>query len=431
MRVLTIVLGYLTFLPPAFLCFLPMKDLLRYSHRRTAAIVGGCLLAATLVFGWVQYRFELESNYVLLPMLAVCFFAYYRCQRSTFWQSVSILCASVALMSILSNMALCSAVLLFGGEELGLYSSLLQLGFNAVFSALLAIPYARAGSYIVGAMRQDRVWQMMLLFSAAIFTANMLLLPLEDAVSGDSTQVVYILLVLTVILFVFLLMHVIFYFTVSEIMKQEKAEARSCFLETQESQFVAQQRYMKETEKARHDFRHSIRTLAELYDSGDYEAMGRYLHQFDGAIPANEVRYFCNDTALNALLNYYDHLLQKEQIGFSVRVQLPETLPVSDVDLCSMVGNILENAVTACRKAEEKRIQLTVLTEEAAQLYIVAVNTFNGVVKKRDGRYLSTDRRGSGIGLSSIVSTAEAYGGVAQFSHSGTEFYSNVAIPLA
>ena len=100
--------------------------------------------------------------------------------------------------------------------------------------------------------------------------------------------------------------------------------------ETQESLFLSQQRYMKETEKSRHDFRQSIR----------------------------------------------------------------------------------------------------ILTEDAAQLYIVAVNTFNGVVKLSDGRYLSTDRRGSGIGISSVVSTAESYGGVALFSHSGTEFYSNVAIPI-
>ncbi len=54
----------------------------------------------------------------------------------------------------------------------------------------------------------------------------------------------------------------------------------------------------------------------------------------------------------------------------------------------------------------------------------------HGVVKLSGGRYLSTDRRGSGIGISSVVSTAESYGGVALFSHSGTEFYSNVAIPL-
>ena len=60
-----------------------MKDLLRYSRRRTAATVGGAMLCAMLALGWVQYRFELDSNLVLLPMLAVCFFAYHCCQKGT------------------------------------------------------------------------------------------------------------------------------------------------------------------------------------------------------------------------------------------------------------------------------------------------------------------------------------------------------------
>ena len=430
MRVLTIVLDYLSFLSPAFLCFFPMKDILRYSRLKTALIVGGAMLATMLVLGWMQFRFDIDANIVLLPMLAVCFFAYRHCQKATLWQSLSILCASVALMSILSNEATCAAALLYTGSDVGFNSVVLQVVFNTTFSALLAIPYARYGSAIVNEMRQDCVWQMLFLFSVFVFAANMLLLPIEYAVIANAALAVYMLLVLAAMLFLFLLMHVIFYFTVSEIMAQEKAEARTRFWESQESQFAAQQRYMKETEKARHDFRQSIRTLTELYDAGDHEAVGRYLHQFVDAMPVNEVRYFCNSTALNALLNYYDHLALQDHIDFSVQVRLPDALPVSDVDLCSMVGNILENAVTACRKAEEKRIQLTILTEEAAQLYIVAVNTFNGVVKQSGGRYLSTNRKGSGVGLSSVTSTAEAYGGVARFSHKGTEFYSNIAIPL-
>ena len=431
MRIWRIVLDYLSFLPPAFLCFLPMKDLLRYSRRRTAAAIGGIMLCAMLALGWVQYRFDLVSNAVLLPMLMICFIAYHHCQKATLWQSLSIFCASVALMSILSNMATCSGALWFGAEAgAGLHTPLLQLIFNAVCSAALAYPYALFGSYIVRETQQERVWQTMLLFSVIVFAANMLLLPIEDAVIGDAGNTVFMLWVLTAILLLFLLMHVIFYFIVSGLTAQKKAEERSRFLETQESQFAAQQRYMKETDKARHDFRHSMRTLSELYDAGDYEAVGRYLHQYVSEMPVSEVKSFCADAALNALLNYYDHLTSREQIAFSVQVRLPEKLPISDVDLCGMIGNILDNAVTACRKAEEKHIRLTVLTEDAAQFYIVAVNTFNGVVKQSGGKYLSTDRKGSGIGLSSVASTAEGYGGVARFSHKGTEFYSNVAIPL-
>ena len=64
------------------------------------------------------------------------------------------------------------------------------------------------------------------------------------------------------------------------------------------------------------------------------------------------------------------------------------------------------------------------------QLYIVVVNSFDGNVCQRDGRYISTKSDGDGIGLVSVAAIAEKYGGMAQFSHEGKLFYSNIAIPL-
>jgi len=136
--------------------------------------------------------------------------------------------------------------------------------------------------------------------------------------------------------------------------------------------------------------------------------------------------YFAVSSTLTAR-----QMKEQNRIEFTARVNILCELPISDVDLCNMVGNILENAVIACQKTEEKMIQLTILTEDQIQLYIVAVNTFDGIVRKRNEQYLSTNRNQDGIGLSSIASTAKSYGGIAQFSHEGNRFYSNVAIPLS
>jgi sensor histidine kinase regulating citrate/malate metabolism len=209
-----------------------------------------------------------------------------------------------------------------------------------------------------------------------------------------------------------------------------KMEEQNRILALQESQFRSQQKYIKASERARHDFRHTILTLSGLFKAGNTEALGRYLDQYVEAVPSSEFTAFCSNTALNALLNYFLHISEQSGIDLTLRVDLPDELPVSDVDLCSMVGNILENAVAGCRNAEEKEIQLTVLIEDHAQLYIVAVNSFDGIVRQSGGRYLSVKHAGEGFGLSSIRSAAESYGGVAQFSHEGNRFFSNVAIPL-
>ena len=123
----------------------------------------------------------------------------------------------------------------------------------------------------------------------------------------------------------------------------------------QESQFRSMQKYIKASEKTRHDFRHNILTLAELYNEGKTDEIGKYLNQYVDSLPKNEYVIFCGNTALNALLNYYVHVTSLNEIDFKLHISIPEHLPVSDVDLCSMVGNIMENAVIACQSADKKR----------------------------------------------------------------------------
>ena len=48
----------------------------------------------------------------------------------------------------------------------------------------------------------------------------------------------------------------------------------------------------------------------------------------------------------------------------------------------------------------------------------------------KDGQCLSTRSGGSGLGLKSIASIAEKYGGIARFYHEGNEFCSDVMIPI-
>lgn len=94
------------------------------------------------------------------------------------------------------------------------------------------------------------------------------------------------------------------------------------------------------------------------------------------------------------------------------------------------MGNILENAILACDEIRygEKFIDLAVRTEDN-YLYIVSSNSFSGNVKKIDGKYIST-HGGTGIGLSSIQTTAERLGGGASFSHNKQEFYTDVTLQL-
>lgn len=150
-------------------------------------------------------------------------------------------------------------------------------------------------------------------------------------------------------------------------------------------------------------------------------------------LPVKETSDFCQNYALNSLLNYYQQAAQNQQIKTHWKIQLPYKIPVGDVDLCTLVGNLLENVIKGCNTVTDspKYHDLSVSVEKEKNLYIVSTNNFDGKINKRNGQYLPVYKQGgSGIGLSSIETIAEKYHGFARFSHIGTEFYIDVMIPL-
>jgi len=50
----------------------------------------------------------------------------------------------------------------------------------------------------------------------------------------------------------------------------------------------------------------------------------------------------------DAILNSKLNVAEKMNIKLNVKANVPDKLPMSDVELCSMLGNILDNAVEAC-----------------------------------------------------------------------------------
>ena len=57
--------------------------------------------------------------------------------------------------------------------------------------------------------------------------------------------------------------------------------------------------------------------------------------------------------AVNALLNYYEQIARQYNIDVKFRIALPDELDISVSDLCSILGNLIENAIDGCKTAEE------------------------------------------------------------------------------
>lgn len=427
--------SYTVLFPSFVLCYLPMRDQLRLHLPILGLLFAGIYCVLSMVGSYLTCRFGLDNNTLFYPVLIICFLFYHATVRVDLSRSLCVYVSICALMSFISNIAAAFECAFFPEAQINQVSpinTIFSLGFGSVMAVTLAFPLLRYGTKLVNEFGLRPIWYVMAWLMGGFLLINIGLQPTYYSVLREGTVFISYCAILGMMFALQLAIFFFFYRIVMTMMALETERQRVRILEVQEKQFQNQQAYLADTSRMRHDLRHTILALKGMADAGDQAGIADYLDRYVKSMPVNEVTNYCASNAVNATLNHFAHAAREEGIRTIWRINLPDKCPVSDMDLCSILGNILENAFRACKNVPEsdRSIRLTVTTMDEPNLYIVAANTFDGKVRRKGSTYLSTREGGTGMGLTSITLTAEKYGGSAHFHHEGCVFCTDVRIPL-
>ena len=189
----------------------------------------------------------------------------------------------------------------------------------------------------------------------------------------------------------------------------------------QQKQMELLQRNIQETSRFRHDMRHHFLAIEGFINDQDPEGLRAYIRQSMLLFPPKIIRFYCNSVAVNALLCYYEEQAKTDPIPLSMNISLDQSPPVSETELCLILGNLLENAIEACRRMKSKKRFISVkLSMASASILVIQVsNSYEGTIRQApDGTFLSSkgkDRKG--IGLASVLGTTEKYNGIARIEY--------------
>lgn len=428
-------LSFLVIIPAAMLCFFPMRNQLRFKVRFSIISMILALISIIVSVSSLDAYKSYNYNQLMLPLLLVCLLVFYLLVKVPFEKALCIFLAVIALISFISNIANgYDAYIHPEGSinDFSLEAALLQLSLSTLAAAVLAYPFYKYGSWLIDTIHFKSVWLFSGVASFLFVVLNMVVFPTQYQLLQDREIFLFYWGTLITMFPLYLLLMVLFYYIVKSLYNKLTTDERNRLLEMEENQFIKQQQYMNETSQARHDFKHMVRTLTEFVESGDHESADKFLKSYADSLPTNEILKFSDNTAVNATMNYYAQTAQQNNIKTDLIAVIPDNVPLTDNELCSMVGNILENAITACLDIpeEDRWIQFMAEPMNDTQFLIVATNSFSGKIKKHQGHYLSTKKHSSGIGLSSIQRTVQNHGGTASFSNSDNEFYTNIIIPM-
>ena len=188
-------------------------------------------------------------------------------------------------------------------------------------------------------------------------------------------------------------------------------------LEKQISAYAVQMEYIQQMRKLKHDWEAlKLSLISEHMTSTDLNLqticgeMDNSLKELSG----NYKEYTANPL-IQAILTHVQFLCLSQNIEFDAVVLLPETCPLTDLDLCRVFVNITNNALEANqRMLGEARKYIRIVTSTSCYwCTIVCENSFNGEFKKHGNSFESVkvDAHAHGFGIKNIEEIIESYGG--------------------
>ena len=177
----------------------------------------------------------------------------------------------------------------------------------------------------------------------------------------------------------------------------------------------------------RHDYRHHIQTMKVHMANGDYGEIDKYLDMLDDDLTNVETVIKTGNKMADAILNSKLSLARKQNIRVKAEAKIPVSLTVSELDLCIVIGNLLDNAIDACMELPEAERLIRLYMEMKGNYLYLAVTTTAAGTKKT--HFKTTKGDGHRLGLTRIDAIIKKYGGYLTRASEDGAFSTEVLLP--
>lgn len=158
----------------------------------------------------------------------------------------------------------------------------------------------------------------------------------------------------------------------------------------------------------RHDFANQIQAVKALYTVRKYKESDQLLSQMEHNLAEMKQAVYCTHPIINMVVALKVEEAQRKGINISVRLADVSETGIEDIDLCSVFSNILDNAIEATDKCEEKVIVLKTGLRYG-YMSITCENTYNASYDEGEKAEHGVALRGYGLQI--IQKIVEKYHG--------------------
>lgn len=197
-------------------------------------------------------------------------------------------------------------------------------------------------------------------------------------------------------------------------------------LETLSENHIKDMELMMEKNRIQtHDMKHHLLILREYGQEKQWDSLMSYLNELSDDILVQKKTVWTQVGILDTLLE--QKKTKAESKGIEVRVQADRIvgLPFSDMEICTLFSNLLDNAIEACEKIEDDRRWVAIqITRKSGMLYLTISNSIKDRPAEQEGKLITNKQNHQlhGYGIKSVQKIVRKYEGDFSYQIRESEF---------
>lgn len=266
-------------------------------------------------------------------------------------------------------------------------------------------------------------WKQYLLFNTVTFCLFFIIAPVQFLLSGREMSLRQMsLMAWATSLGCMILVIVTIWQSVivkREIQLKEQNIMNEMYLELQKEYYEELLRQDEKMGHFRHDMEAHMTVLQSYCADGVTKEMQEYLDNVIQESAVYEVKEYTGNKGVDAIVRQLNERAEQSQITMKFEGKLPENPMIKEYDLCTIIANLLKNAIEACEKINEQTKREVAMTTAFynSQIYITIKNTVAEDIVIRNNRLETTkkDKKYHGIGSRNVEQAIKKYNGKLEY----------------
>ncbi len=186
----------------------------------------------------------------------------------------------------------------------------------------------------------------------------------------------------------------------------------------------------KEMRGFKHDFHNHLQTLRGQLEAGNYARALAYIDELDARLGAIDTLLKTGNASADAILSSKIAQARAAGVQVTVKASVPESMALDDVELSIVLGNLLDNAIEACREVSGERFIRLFMSVKGRMLYFSMLNSAPEKLVKR-GTLFKTRKSGlHGFGLTRVEGIIEEHNGWIKYNSEEGAFTTEFLVPI-